>query len=627
MRSVLLPPSIPQQPSESNSERTAPILQMGLWNPEKAWLVASHVSERRSIWLQSLSPQGPGCPLTATDADPEMRGEELAAILSAFWGLSLAQSFSRAPAEDPATAPRLHLADLLADTGVAAVRHATWEAEAQGSQDPLLQGTHHLSNHPAMCPVICRLQTPPRFPATIAPLCPGSEMFSTVENCPHMYQASWASELLQCHLLPPLLQLAGLACSSATSPLPGSLALFLRVGPEISHSGFCLDGWYPFHLLEREAPHQPWGLPPAPAPGGSSDESACLSPGLVQNVPYFPASGASTLALDTSHSTPWSSQGPLHACPLGHHSDAITSPTPPVPSLTHLGTPPAALSSRQPDLQPALWLLAWGGSRAPWRKAGLDLPSAGERLALQTPDPEGRGPASQSISEKTGQCQSAVLPGDGGCRAATAADSGTAGGSGEHGCTSLAGQPHPSQSAVLSPLNGFQSQGSGGPHAGPCPSPLISRLEVPFPGHAVPLCPPPGANRKCPMESVMSPLPPGTHRTSSPTPSSQLTPLTLSRPSLRLLRGQEQKAPRSERPVGMRLATSQEAMPGSSWGVPGSTLCTVPGTYKTEPRHSPGTHPGTRGVSESGNTAVSKTCSFSKVLGRRHQGTLAAQPE
>ena len=58
----------------------------------------------------------------------------------------------------------------------------------------------------------------------------------------------------------------------------------------------------------------------------------------------------------------------------------------------------------------------------------------------------------------------------------------------------------------------------------------------------------------------------------------ELTPLTLSRPSSRLLRGQEQKAPRSERPAGMRLATSQEAMPGSSWGIPGSTLCTVPGT-------------------------------------------------
>lgn len=67
----------PKQPSESNSERTAPILQMGLWNPEKAWLVVSHVSERQSIWLQSLSPQGPGCPLTTTDADPEMWGEAL----------------------------------------------------------------------------------------------------------------------------------------------------------------------------------------------------------------------------------------------------------------------------------------------------------------------------------------------------------------------------------------------------------------------------------------------------------------------------------------------------------------------------------------------------------------------
>ena len=97
-------------------------------------------------------------------------------------------------------------------------------------------------------------------------------------------------------------------------------------------------------------------------------------------------------------------------------------------------------------------------------------------------------------------------------------------GSGEHGCRSLAERPHPSQSAVLSPLNGFQSQGSGGPHARPCPSPLISHLEVPFPSHAVPLCPPAGANWKCPVESVMSPLPPGTQRASSPTPSSQVGP-------------------------------------------------------------------------------------------------------
>ncbi|KAI4559019.1 hypothetical protein MJT46_013661 [Ovis ammon polii x Ovis aries] len=59
----------------------------------------------------------------------------------------------------------------------------------------------------------------------------------------------------------------------------------LLQGPEISHSGFCLDGWYPFHLLEREPPHQPWGLPPALAQGSSSEESACLSPGLVRNVP------------------------------------------------------------------------------------------------------------------------------------------------------------------------------------------------------------------------------------------------------------------------------------------------------------------------------------------------------
>lgn len=60
----------------------------------------------------------------------------------------------------------------------------------------LLQGTHHLSNRPAMCLVICWPQTPPRFPATIALLCPGSGMSSIVENCPPMYQASWASELL-----------------------------------------------------------------------------------------------------------------------------------------------------------------------------------------------------------------------------------------------------------------------------------------------------------------------------------------------------------------------------------------------------------------------------------------------
>lgn len=49
----------------------------------------------------------------------------------------------------------------------------------------------------------------------------------------------------------------------------------------------------------------------------------------------------------------------------------------------------------------------------PWRKAGLNLPSAGERLALQTADPEARGPVSQSISEKTRQWQSTVLAGDG----------------------------------------------------------------------------------------------------------------------------------------------------------------------------------------------------------------------
>lgn len=60
----------------------------------------------------------------------------------------------------------------------------------------LLQGTHHLSNRPAMCSVIRRPQTPPRRPATIAPLCPGSGMSSIVESRPPMYEASWASELL-----------------------------------------------------------------------------------------------------------------------------------------------------------------------------------------------------------------------------------------------------------------------------------------------------------------------------------------------------------------------------------------------------------------------------------------------
>lgn len=60
----------------------------------------------------------------------------------------------------------------------------------------LLQGTHHLSNRLAVCPVIRRPQTPLRLPATIAPPCPGSGMSSIVESCPPMYEASWASELL-----------------------------------------------------------------------------------------------------------------------------------------------------------------------------------------------------------------------------------------------------------------------------------------------------------------------------------------------------------------------------------------------------------------------------------------------
>lgn len=81
------------------------------------------------------------------------------------------------------------------------------------------------------------------------------------------------------------------------------------------------------------------------------------------------------------------------------------------------------------------------------------------------------------------------------------------------------------------------------------------------------------------------------------------------------------KGPAFRAPRGMRLASSQEVMPGFSWGIPGSTLCAMPGTHKTEPRHPLGTRPGTWGVSESGNTTVSKTCGFSEVLGRRHQAS------
>ena len=65
----------PKELSESDSERPAPILQMGSWNPEKAWLIPSQVSERQSPGpTQHLAPepQSPGVlavhssPLTQT---------------------------------------------------------------------------------------------------------------------------------------------------------------------------------------------------------------------------------------------------------------------------------------------------------------------------------------------------------------------------------------------------------------------------------------------------------------------------------------------------------------------------------------------------------------------------------
>lgn len=46
---------------------------------------------------------------------------------------------------------------------------------------------------------------------------------------------------------------------------------------------------------------------------------------------------------------------------------------------------------------------------------------------------------------------------------------------------------------------------------------------------------------------------------------------------------QVQKALRSEHPGETQLATSQEAMPGSIWSIPGSQLCAAPGTRETGP--------------------------------------------
>ena len=156
----------------------------------------------------------------------------------------------------------------------------------------------------------------------------------------------------------------------------------------------------------------------------------------------------------------------------------------------------------------------------------MDLPSTGEQLARPCRPRTQRAVdlRLRASLRRLGSARVPSCPGMGAAELPLLLTPRQLWGSGEHGCMSLVERPHPSQSAVLSPLNGFQSQGSGGPHARPCPSPLIPRLEVPFPSHAVPPCPAPGANQKCPMESVMWPLPPGTQRTSSPTPSSPVGP-------------------------------------------------------------------------------------------------------
>lgn len=131
-----------------------------------------------------------------------------------------------------------------------------------------------------------------------------------------------------------------------------------------------------------------------------------------------------------------------------------------------------------------------------------------------------------SISEQTGQWQSAVLAGDGAPQPPPQIARRQLQGR-ERGCRPPAERPHRSQ-LVCCPVSPqrFQSQGPGGPHVGPCPSPPVLCPEGPFPSHVVPLCPSCGAHRKCPMESVMSPLPPGTQRTSSPTPAVRWGPKT-----------------------------------------------------------------------------------------------------
>lgn len=60
-------------------------------------------------------------------------------------------------------------------------------------------------------------------------------------------------------------------------------------------------------------------------------------------------------------------------------------------------------------------------------------------------------------------------------------------------------------------------------------------------------------------------------------------------------------------------------MPGSSWGIPvaHSVPCLAHIRQNPDIHWAPVQELG--GVSESGNTTVSKTYSFSEVLGRRHQ--------
>lgn len=164
----------------------------------------------------------------------------------------------------------------------------------------------------------------------------------------------------------------------------------------------------------------------------------------------------------------------------------------------------------------------------PWRKVGLDLPSAGERLAGSA-DRGPRGPwtcVSKHLQEDQAVAEHRPCWGWG-STAATADSTETAAGSGQRGCRPPAERPHPSQ-LVCCPVSPQQLPKPGLRRAArrALPSPPISCLEGLFPSHAFPLCPPCGAHQKCPMESVISPLPPGTQRTSSPTPAVRWGPET-----------------------------------------------------------------------------------------------------